>query len=183
MIPRLGVVPVTESSVIIAVSSVHRRESLEAVSFLIDELKANVPIWKKEIYNNGNGDWKKNKECQWVNSKSPETETKVDTEETCSGKSTQYLMILVVGEVECEARGLSVDEKFLQFTLLEALITFLLCLLLFSYSDLFLLSNLLVVDIFQIPFIYSVGRLGALRTLCFSSIFIFYPYQPVFVYC
>lgn len=83
---RLGVVPVTESSVIIAVSSVHRHESLEAVSFLIDELKANVPIWKKEIYNNGSGDWKKNKECQWANGKGPEAETKVDSEETCSGK-------------------------------------------------------------------------------------------------
>lgn len=88
LLPRLDVVPVTESSVIIAVSSVHRRESLEAVSFLIDELKANVPIWKKEIYNNGSGDWKKNKECQWANGKGPEAETKVDSEETCSGKST-----------------------------------------------------------------------------------------------
>ncbi|XP_069980965.1 molybdopterin synthase catalytic subunit [Penaeus vannamei] len=62
---RLGVVPVLESSVIIAVSSTHRRESLEATSFLIDELKARVPIWKKEMYDDGGGDWKKNKECAW----------------------------------------------------------------------------------------------------------------------
>ncbi|XP_047474206.1 molybdopterin synthase catalytic subunit-like [Penaeus chinensis] len=59
---RMGVVPVLESSVIIAVSSTHRRESLEATSFLIDELKARVPIWKKEMYDGGEGDWKKNKE-------------------------------------------------------------------------------------------------------------------------
>ncbi|XP_068219076.1 molybdopterin synthase catalytic subunit [Palaemon carinicauda] len=63
---RLGVVPVSEASVILAVSSVHRRESLEAVSFLIDELKANVPIWKKEIYDDGSSDWKQNKECVWL---------------------------------------------------------------------------------------------------------------------
>ncbi|GJP72768.1 hypothetical protein CLOP_g3513 [Closterium sp. NIES-67] len=47
---RLGVVPVSEASVIIAVSSAHRIESLAAVTFLIDELKAKVPIWKKEVY-------------------------------------------------------------------------------------------------------------------------------------
>lgn len=52
---RLGLVPVTESSVIVAVSSEHRRESLDAVSFLIDSLKASVPIWKKEVYSDGSG--------------------------------------------------------------------------------------------------------------------------------
>ncbi|XP_066973568.1 molybdopterin synthase catalytic subunit isoform X2 [Macrobrachium rosenbergii] len=63
---RLGVVPVSEASVILAVSSVHRRESLEAVSYLIDELKANVPIWKKEVYDDGSSNWKQNKECVWL---------------------------------------------------------------------------------------------------------------------
>ena len=41
------VVPVGEASVIIAISSEHRRESLEAVQFAIDALKTSVPIWKK----------------------------------------------------------------------------------------------------------------------------------------
>ncbi|KAM9509833.1 molybdopterin synthase catalytic subunit isoform 2-T3 [Guaruba guarouba] len=45
---RLGVVPVTEASVIIAVSSPHRAESLEAVMYCINTLKASVPIWKKD---------------------------------------------------------------------------------------------------------------------------------------
>ena len=44
---RTGVVPVGESSVMIAVSSVHRAEALEATHWAIDELKATVPIWKK----------------------------------------------------------------------------------------------------------------------------------------
>ncbi|RXM94448.1 Molybdopterin synthase catalytic subunit [Acipenser ruthenus] len=44
---RLGVVPVSEASVIIAISSPHRSESLEAVKYCIDTLKATVPIWKK----------------------------------------------------------------------------------------------------------------------------------------
>ncbi|XP_029419319.1 molybdopterin synthase catalytic subunit isoform X2 [Nannospalax galili] len=45
---RLGLVPVSEASTIIAVSSPHRAASLEAVSFAIDSLKAKVPIWKKQ---------------------------------------------------------------------------------------------------------------------------------------
>lgn len=65
---RLGVVPVKESSVIIAVSSPHRQSSLDAVHFAIDELKKTVPIWKKEIYggdSEGSSAWKENNECQW----------------------------------------------------------------------------------------------------------------------
>ena len=58
---RLGVVPVGEASVFVAVSAVHRAEALEACRFVIDEVKATVPIWKKEVYENGEV-WKENKE-------------------------------------------------------------------------------------------------------------------------
>ncbi|KAL0628373.1 Molybdopterin synthase catalytic subunit [Plecturocebus cupreus] len=44
---RLGLVPVSEASIIIAASSAHRAASLEAVSYAIDTFKAKVPIWKK----------------------------------------------------------------------------------------------------------------------------------------
>ncbi|KAB5520534.1 hypothetical protein DKX38_024853 [Salix brachista] len=54
-------VPVGETSVFIAVSSVHRADALDACKFLIDELKASVPIWKKEVYSNGEV-WKENSE-------------------------------------------------------------------------------------------------------------------------
>ncbi len=46
ILPRRHV-PISESSVIIAVSSPHRKASLEAVEYCIDTLKATVPIWKK----------------------------------------------------------------------------------------------------------------------------------------
>ena len=67
---KLGDCPVGEISVYIVVSSPHRRDSLEAVHFAIDELKATVPIWKKEHYvGEGEGEgvgersqWKKNAE-------------------------------------------------------------------------------------------------------------------------
>ena len=46
IVQRLGVTAVEEGSVIIAVSSVHRKDSLAAVQYAIDALKATVPIWK-----------------------------------------------------------------------------------------------------------------------------------------
>lgn len=58
---RLGVVLVGEESVFVAVSSVHRRDALEACEYIIDEIKASVPIWKKEVYTNGEV-WKENAE-------------------------------------------------------------------------------------------------------------------------
>ncbi|XP_041969507.1 molybdopterin synthase catalytic subunit [Aricia agestis] len=60
---RLGNVPCREASVVIAVSSPHRRDSLDAVAFCIDQLKANVPIWKKEVYDGEEPAWKENFEC------------------------------------------------------------------------------------------------------------------------
>ncbi|CAO1411776.1 unnamed protein product [Diamesa serratosioi] len=47
---RLGLVPVKEASVVIAISSPHRQSGLEAVPFTLDELKKSVPVWKKENY-------------------------------------------------------------------------------------------------------------------------------------
>ena len=61
---RLGVCPIGEASVIIVVSSAHRREALEAVHFAIDALKSSVPIWKKEFYDDGDPKWKENAEWQ-----------------------------------------------------------------------------------------------------------------------
>lgn len=46
---RLGVVPLGEPSVVIAVGTPHRAEAFDCCRFLIEELKRNVPIWKKEI--------------------------------------------------------------------------------------------------------------------------------------
>ncbi|XP_006206045.2 molybdopterin synthase catalytic subunit isoform X1 [Vicugna pacos] len=65
---RLGLVPVSEASIVIAVSSAHRAAALEAVSYAIDTLKARVPIWKKEMYEESSSSWKRNKECFWATS-------------------------------------------------------------------------------------------------------------------
>jgi len=50
---RVGVVPLGEASVVIAVSAGHRKAAFEACHFAIDRLKEVVPIWKKEHYEGG----------------------------------------------------------------------------------------------------------------------------------
>ncbi len=50
---RVGRLEIGESSVLIAVSSPHRREAFEACHFAIDTLKETVPIWKKEHFDDG----------------------------------------------------------------------------------------------------------------------------------
>src|SRR4051794_33520625 len=53
MIHRTGVVPVTESAVVVAVSAPHRDEAFAAARFGIDAVKASVPIWKHETWAEG----------------------------------------------------------------------------------------------------------------------------------
>ncbi|KAI8332247.1 molybdopterin synthase catalytic subunit-like protein [Chlamydoabsidia padenii] len=50
---RTGIVPVGQTSVVVATSSAHRTEAIHATGYLIDELKARCPIWKKEVYEDG----------------------------------------------------------------------------------------------------------------------------------
>ena len=57
---RLGSVPVTEASVLIVVSSPHRADAMQAVTYGIDRLKTTVPVWKKEIFADGGQEWKAN---------------------------------------------------------------------------------------------------------------------------
>ncbi|XP_029407472.2 molybdopterin synthase catalytic subunit isoform X2 [Bactrocera dorsalis] len=59
---RLGLVAPKEASVVIAISSPHREDALKAVSYSIEHLKKSVPIWKKELYSDGDSNWKENKE-------------------------------------------------------------------------------------------------------------------------
>jgi molybdopterin synthase catalytic subunit len=46
---RVGSVPLGESSVIVAVSAAHREEAFAGAREIIDRIKAEAPIWKKEV--------------------------------------------------------------------------------------------------------------------------------------
>jgi molybdopterin synthase catalytic subunit len=50
---RTGRVEIGEPSVVIAVSAPHRQDALAACKDAIDELKETVPLWKKEVYEDG----------------------------------------------------------------------------------------------------------------------------------
>ncbi len=50
---RVGSLEIGELPVIIAVSTPHRKEAFEACQYAIDTLKETVPIWKKEIFEDG----------------------------------------------------------------------------------------------------------------------------------
>jgi len=49
---RVGAVPLSEPSVLVAVSAAHRQEAFAGARQIIDEIKARAPIWKKE-----EGEW------------------------------------------------------------------------------------------------------------------------------
>lgn len=50
---RTGILEVGEVPVIIAISAAHRAAAFDACRFIIDTLKQTVPIWKKEIFEDG----------------------------------------------------------------------------------------------------------------------------------
>ena len=50
---RTGVLDIGEIAVIIAVATPHRKAAFEACEYCIDTLKETVPIWKKEIFEDG----------------------------------------------------------------------------------------------------------------------------------
>ena len=53
---RLGPVPLSEPSVAVAVSAPHRGEAFAGARELIDRIKAEAPIWKREV-DGGEGRW------------------------------------------------------------------------------------------------------------------------------
>ncbi len=57
---RLGRVELGEASIVIAASTPHRAESFDACRFVIEEVKARLPVWKKEIFEDGSEGWREN---------------------------------------------------------------------------------------------------------------------------
>jgi len=53
IVHRTGRLEIGETSVVIAVSAPHRRAAFEACEWAIRELKRTVPIWKKEVFEDG----------------------------------------------------------------------------------------------------------------------------------
>jgi molybdopterin synthase catalytic subunit len=54
---RTGRLAIGEASLLVAVSAAHRREAFEACQYAVDRVKRIVPVWKKEIWTDGSGQW------------------------------------------------------------------------------------------------------------------------------
>jgi molybdopterin synthase catalytic subunit len=57
IVHRTGRLEIGETSVVIAASAPHRKAAFEACEWAIKELKRTVPIWKKEVFENGEEEW------------------------------------------------------------------------------------------------------------------------------
>lgn len=60
---RLGTVPVGDPSIVIAVSSPHRKEAFVACESILEDIKLKAQIWKREYYESDGEDeaeWKAN---------------------------------------------------------------------------------------------------------------------------
>ncbi|MVM28820.1 molybdenum cofactor biosynthesis protein MoaE [Spirosoma sp. HMF4905] len=58
VIHRKGILKIGEMAVLIGVSTAHRADAFEACRYIIDTIKKTVPIWKKEVFIDGE---------EWVN--------------------------------------------------------------------------------------------------------------------
>ncbi|QDS92705.1 Molybdopterin synthase catalytic subunit [Roseimaritima multifibrata] len=56
-IHRIGEVQVGEASIAIALASPHRAACMEAMPWIMDQLKQRVPIWKQERFEDGAEEW------------------------------------------------------------------------------------------------------------------------------
>jgi molybdopterin synthase catalytic subunit len=54
---RIGLLDVGDTSVAIAAAHAHRRPAIECATYVIEEIKKRLPIWKMEHYSDGAREW------------------------------------------------------------------------------------------------------------------------------
>ncbi|HEY8533370.1 MAG TPA: molybdenum cofactor biosynthesis protein MoaE [Micromonospora sp.] len=54
---RVGPVAIGEAALVAAVSSAHRAEAFAACARLVDEVKARLPVWKRQVFTDGREEW------------------------------------------------------------------------------------------------------------------------------
>jgi len=57
VVHRVGHLEIGDVAVVVAVSAVHRGDALDVCRELIDAVKATVPIWKHQIFEDGSDEW------------------------------------------------------------------------------------------------------------------------------
>jgi len=54
---RHGPIPIGESALVAAVAAKHRKAAFDACADLVDEVKAQIPIWKHQVFADGTDEW------------------------------------------------------------------------------------------------------------------------------
>jgi molybdopterin synthase catalytic subunit len=57
VVHRLGRLQLGEASIAVVVASAHRAEAFDACRWIVDRVKADVPIWKKDVWSDGSESW------------------------------------------------------------------------------------------------------------------------------
>ncbi|MBS1565763.1 MAG: molybdenum cofactor biosynthesis protein MoaE [Bacteroidetes bacterium] len=63
---RTGRVAVGETAVVVITAAAHRREAYAANRYIIDRVKHEAPIWKREYFTDGSSEWGGNCDCQKI---------------------------------------------------------------------------------------------------------------------
>ncbi|HEV7206266.1 MAG TPA: molybdenum cofactor biosynthesis protein MoaE [Jatrophihabitans sp.] len=54
---RVGVLQVGDVALVAAVATAHRREAFDVCGRLVEEVKARLPIWKRQVFTDGTDEW------------------------------------------------------------------------------------------------------------------------------
>ncbi len=54
---RVGSLQIGDAALVAAASAAHRREAFEAIEALVERIKSEVPIWKRQHYQEGSSAW------------------------------------------------------------------------------------------------------------------------------
>jgi molybdopterin synthase catalytic subunit len=54
---RIGPLAISEAALIVAVSAAHRQPAIETCAWLVEEVKARLPIWKEQTFADGRTEW------------------------------------------------------------------------------------------------------------------------------
>jgi molybdopterin synthase catalytic subunit len=54
---RIGVLQVGDVALVASVTAAHRRQAFEVCARLVDEVKARLPIWKRQVFADGTDEW------------------------------------------------------------------------------------------------------------------------------
>jgi molybdopterin synthase catalytic subunit len=54
---RFGVLQIGEAAIVVAVAAAHRAEAFAACARVVDQVKAELPVWKRQVFTDGTDEW------------------------------------------------------------------------------------------------------------------------------